>query len=413
MKPLLPQAPWVGVALALGCLLGARPGFGRFRSPGAPVPLDRLVQNVGRYVEQHPKDARGHYTLGRLQSFAFATGAEGVQVFDSDSSGKPNSLPEFPAYQSILVQPGQDLDNRRAAARQHLIASVKEYQQATQMAGNEALYWMGLGWMLEQGSRFASEVEAPFLKPPAKAAPDAWRAQALAAYRRAFDLSVQRDLAKEHLGPSADPAISLEAGEGILRLEQAGAGGVDRNERTRIRSAIDTLRNKPRAITPIIFPLEGSISYQALTSGARRVRFDLAGAGRVQWWPWVNPHAGILVWDPERSGKILSGRQLFGSATWSMIWRDGYEPLAALDDNGDGWLSGRELSGLRVWRDQNGDARSQPREVSDLSRLGISGIAVHATGRTEGVLCNERGIRRRGGTYLPTYDWITFPVSRR
>jgi len=39
-----------------------------------------------------------------------------------------------------------------------------------------------------------------------------------------------------------------------------------------------------------------------------------------------------------------------------MFWRDGFEPLAALDDNRDGKLTGSEIWGIGVWRDANATA---------------------------------------------------------
>ena len=93
-----------------------------------------------------------------------------------------------------------------------------------------------------------------------------------------------------------------------------------------------------------------------------------------------------------------------------MFWRDGYEPLAALDDDRDGWLRGRELEGLAAWRDRNGNAISERGEVASLAECGIAAVAVHAAGRAAGVPWNPRGMERRDGAFLPTYDWT--PTSR-
>jgi hypothetical protein len=131
----------------------------------------------------------------------------------------------------------------------------------------------------------------------------------------------------------------------------------------------------------------------------------------------VNADAGFLVWDPENRQHIASCRQLFGSVTWWMFWRDGYQALAALDDDGNGWLEGKELQGIAIWRDTNGNGICDPGEVISLRDAGIVRIAVRATGRTSsgnsggpsGTLFNPLGIQLRDGTSLPTYDWT--PVS--
>jgi hypothetical protein len=63
---------------------------------------------------------------------------------------------------------------------------------------------------------------------------------------------------------------------------------------------------------------------------------------------------------------IESGRQLFGSVTWWMFWRDGYQAPAALDDDGNGWLEGNELAGIAIWRDLNGNGVCDPSEIISL-----------------------------------------------
>jgi hypothetical protein len=37
----------------------------KFAMPGE-VPVERLIKNVGAYVKEHPKEAQGYYTLGRV-----------------------------------------------------------------------------------------------------------------------------------------------------------------------------------------------------------------------------------------------------------------------------------------------------------------------------------------------------------
>jgi hypothetical protein len=106
------------------------------------------------------------------------------------------------------------------------------------------------------------------------------------------------------------------------------------------------------------------------------VKFDLDGTGRPQTYPWLRPDAAFLVWDPQHTGRITSGRQLFGNVTWWMFWNDGYQAMAALDDNHDGWLTGCELAGLALWFDVNQNGVSDPGEVIPIDKTDIEGIAV-------------------------------------
>jgi hypothetical protein len=400
------------VPLILGGLALTQPCAAHFANVGERVPLDRLLRNVERYVQGHPNDAKGHYTMGRLHSLGFCQRATQAFVILIDrETERPLPLPRFPYDASVLEPLTATPNPSDLATRRHLLASVKSYRHATELSPGTSLYWLGLGWMLEQGAPLASAVDAPFLAKPGKAPLRQWQDQALEAYRRAYTLDRSADLKQVILAPSADASIALEAGEGILRiLEARGPTVAEKDEALEVAATIKSLQNKPRVVTPIVFPLDGAASLTDLLDPSRSVSFDLAGDGRAERWPWVGPNAGFLVWDPEGSGRIVSGRQLFGSATWSMFWHDGYEPLAALDDDGNGWLSGPELTGLAVWRDGNGNGVSERGEVRPLTGYGVVEVSVRATGLYDGVPCNLQGMRRADGTLVPTFDWM--PVAQ-
>jgi hypothetical protein len=85
--------------------------------------------------------------------------------------------------------------------------------------------------------------------------------------------------------------------------------------------------------------------------------------------------------------------------------------LAALDDDGNGVLEGTELAGIRAWFDSNSDATSSSGEVRDLAELGIVGIQVRPTGLDGPHPTCESGLLLRGGTTLPTWDWMARHVA--
>ena len=62
-----------------------------------------------------------------------------------------------------------------------------------------------------------------------------------------------------------------------------------------------------------------------------------------------------------------------------MFFENGYQALAALDDDGDGYLTGKELEGLAVWRDKNGNGICDAGEVVPVGQLGIVGIGVEGS----------------------------------
>src|SRR5207248_328517 len=145
----------------------------------------------------------------------------------------------------------------------------------------------------------------------------------------------------------------------------------EKQELSDIRSAIAKLQSKPRTVTPIIFSLTHSGELEMLLAAGSCARFDLSGDGVARWWPWVKPDTGLLVWDQTNRGRVQSGIQLFGSSTWWIAWQNGYQPLALLDDNHDGWLAGTELRGLAVWCDRNGNGGADKGEVQPVRTLGI------------------------------------------
>ncbi|HTQ86475.1 MAG TPA: hypothetical protein VMI93_09705 [Candidatus Solibacter sp.] len=416
-----PRARKVAMLLTGCALLAALPRAARAEwaiRTSEPVPVRRLVKNIQSYIDVHPNDAQGYYVLGRVHSRAFAEGTETLTTYQprgtfSAGENPSASLPEVSGpEQSIEEQRRKGIAAPDSEAIVHLTESIRNYRRAVQLGPREALYFLGLGWMLEQGIRYAEQVEAPFTDKPARVAQTEWRKQALVAYRRAYALRIDADMKKEYFGPGADTDISREAGEGILRLlDVARATPEEMAEIALVSVAVKKMTAKGTAITPIIFPLPGPAPLDALLASQSHVAFDLAGDGRPVEWPWVNADAAFLVWDPGNQKRIVSGRQLFGNATWWMFWRDGYQALAALDDDGNGWLEGSELAGIAVWRDLNGNGICDPGEVISLREAGIARIAVKAAGSEGETQFNLQGIQFEDGTYVPTYDWTPHSLA--
>jgi hypothetical protein len=140
-----------------------------------------------------------------------------------------------------------------------------------------------------------------------------------------------------------------------------------------------------------------------------RVGFNLAGDGVEREWPWVRPGVSFLAWDPKGTGKITSGQQLFGNATFWMFFRDGYEALASLDDDRDGWLKGKELKGVVVWTDLDGDGDSDGGEVIAVEKVGVTAVRTSADASEGRTPLASNGIVFKDGRSVPTYDWT--PVS--
>ncbi|MHC5038598.1 MAG: hypothetical protein ACYTHM_14900 [Planctomycetota bacterium] len=440
-----------------------------WRDCTVPVPLDRLLANLTAYIKENPKDAGGYYVLGRVHSMAFAFQQKTYRLNPARKTAEGKTgVPGFPPWSTILVKRKGKAWKFTPEVKAHLLNAIQNYRKSTALAPKKALTFLGLGWVLEQAISLSTHLDPlPEEKKSVEDIPDEarsriqaaigqlgaeayeerekasrqiegeialalpillkarehedveirarihglikfyWEEKALAAYRKAFSLALTPDLKLEYLGKGENSAVSLEAGESILRLLR----GRPKTEATeaetaKVKEAVEKLRAKPRIMTPIIFPLDETTELEDLLALDRRVRFDLDGDGEPSLWPWVRPETAILVWDPLETGRIRSGLQLFGSATWWMFWENGYQALASLDDDRDGRLTGGELRGIRVWRDRNGNGVSDPGEVTSPESVGVEAIGTKGTRNANGVLENPRGIRLKCGRWVPTFDWL-------
>lgn len=384
---------------------------------GESVPVDRLIRNVETQLKRTPNDAEVVYTLGRLHSLAFAQGNTEVYVnLPTGNPGDTRKVLSFGAYSPVRVKPDDTLQTRKVQALSHLKTSLRLYQKAIALKPKEALYLFSYGWMLEQGVPFASEVNVPFRAKPAKATKSAWREESLKMYRRAFGASQAKDLKRQHILQGADTIVSLEAGQAILDAYKSRTlSKAEKAEKLRIEDHVKKINVIPQAVTPLIFPLNGQQTLAELTRNTVPVRFNLSAEAKPRLWNWVTPNTGILVWNPKQTGAITSGKQLFGSVTWWIFWKNGYEPLAALDDNHDGYLSGKELAGIGIWQDKNGNGRSDSGEVISLRKRGVVRVSVRPIGLQEGVLWHPQGIELQDGSTRPLYDWTptSLPESNR
>jgi hypothetical protein len=77
------------------------------------------------------------------------------------------------------------------------------------------------------------------------------------------------------------------------------------------------------------------------------------------------------------SGPAGSARNHFrapviGKLQLQGIWRNGFDALRALDDDGDGQIADAELKGLALWFDRDRDGRSLPARSRPVEQLGLS-----------------------------------------
>lgn len=442
---------------ALAGLIGSTQCCGLFMEP-EDVPVERVLATAEAALAKNPKSAQAHYTVARIRYLAFSRGMKTVPAYLPEGAGEELTIPgeyltwgwvesrrwekarelseaevggkwdrwsnltnekqtalqtaterHFKRHQNENWRPTVELDSSQRAS--HAVASLAAFHAAIQLKPKEAFFRLGLASLIEQivDWRFR---EKPKGLPEPLVALD--YAQARKTFLQAFRTSVAKDASVASLGPTGlTELVSFEAGGGYLRLSDRALLTTKLDDdalRAEIQAHRSKLEKIPQgAVTPIIFATTQVFEMSALLDGKRIVDFDLRGYGPRESWSWVKPTTGLLVWDPSRSGHIVSGRQLFGGYTFQIFRKDGYDALAALDDDCDGALRGTELTGIRVWFDRNSDGISAAEEVVDLESLGIVAISVRTT-HVDGIHpTNPRGLTLADGRVLPTWDWMVEP----
>ena len=137
-------------------------------------------------------------------------------------------------------------------------------------------------------------------------------------------------------------------------------------------------------------------------------QIDMDGTG-VKSWEWVGPSSGILLYGDTKPEQA-DGKNLFGTATFGKQWNNGYEPLATLDENRDGNLTGAELDKVWVWVDGNSDAKVEAKEVLP-ARSYLLSLAVRPTLDSQGDASLLDGGTLRNGKACKTWDWWSKPAN--
>lgn len=433
-------------------------------APPQDVPVDRIVKNAEAYVAEHPDDASGYYVLGRAHYLAWTLKSQTIPVYRGvDKEGKPRVaddhaldmyrsmaaaqeaqrqvLEEMKVQSVAEVKPAERrafyrrVNERRKQLEEngwspqappieqldeHAKAALVNFRKASHIGGDQTLYWLATGSLLEQYADRAAETGLStdgqtITDDRGEKVKTMWLRAAAGRYRCAYQGSQAKDTALKHRPIAGiQYLVSFEAVEGYRRVIDRLGGPDDKQKK--VLADMDAHMKKLQAlpmgaITPIVFSFHTHNGLRDLIDEHAAVPFDLDGMGRGTKWSWIKPGTALLVWDPRRTGRITSGRQLFGSVTWWLMPGDGYRALDLLDDNRDGQLAGAELVGLSAWFDTNADAVSDPGEVVPLDELPITALSTRATSREPLGLSNHAGMKLPDGTTAPTYDWFAQPTN--
>lgn len=357
------------------------------------VPIDRLVQNLEAQIRERPDRMAPRLNLARVHAMAYASKSDTAKVATGRRGGAAGE-PWFgfdPNDFRLPIEPAAD-PKKQDEASAHLKAAIAGYEEVLRRQPDHLIAKVGRAWCLDQsGSKIA----------------------AIAAYRDALSAA----WTKEGPGGGGLPAlqnympVTVEVAAylaGLLDPIKDAAEIADLRAKTaRIQ---DAMRMRP--ITPIVVPLRRGADLAALVDLSAAVTFDADGTRVPKRWTWITPNAGWLVFDRLHRCQVASALQWFGPMTFGLFWENGYAALRALDDDGDGEVSGSELDGLAIWRDVNRNGISEGAEVQPAGRWGIVRLSWRSDWVDDGtaIAIAPAGVTFRDGTTRPTYDVL---LSRR
>jgi hypothetical protein len=349
------------------------------------VPVERIVKNLEELAAKEAKDARIRYNLARVHGMAYALKTDSADVW----KGREKNGAWFgftPAH--VPYKPVETKDEAKLkAAKEHLARSIAAYEEAIKLDGDFLPARLGLAWSIDQkGDREA----------------------AIKAYREVIDTgwAKEKDATRGSLGGHF---ITIEAGGYLIALLDKDK---DKDEIATLKERSAKLAKLPRPVTPIAVPLRDGLTARDLEDRNAAVTFDADGTGLRRRWTWVTRDAGWLVYDPKGTGEVTSALQMFGGVSFWTFWDNGYQALRLLDDDGDGMLTGKELAGLAIWHDANGDGVCDPGEVKPLSAYGIVAVSIRCQrdeSHPDRIFWSPRGVVFRDGSTRPTFDLVLKP----
>ncbi len=359
----------------------------------ARVPIARLVANLERMAgnaSSGQQKAHCEFLIGRLHSMAYAERTETAYVRADEAPLPRNRMPsinqdEMPFFGYSAAHTQFYVDRRKpatTAAREHLKEAIRHYRRSLELDNSSLPAVLGLAWCLEQwGDRNA----------------------AIPLYRRVIREGWQAEKGKEK-GMRGE-SVTAEAGKYLVLL-------LDRREDlSEIKDIAAKLKHIGRIytwVTPIAVPLSASV-LRANVMEERSVSFRLADEPSLKYHPWISAESGWLVFMHQKKDNINCASDLIGKFAFRLMWRDGYEVLQALDDNGDGILKGNELSNLFLWCDKNKNGRSDRDEIKPVSSFGITALSCGPAHESDGTLVCPGGVVFSNGQKNATYDWYLKP----
>ena len=176
-------------------------------------------------------------------------------------------------------------------------------------------------------------------------------------------------------GAIGDYALVTRAG-GVFVVGMNGLGEADGTDALYSVEKLSFTDGSIGLAAPIVLDLnDNGVKLKKLSSSF--AHFDMNGDGSAERTAWISRGDGFLVLDRNKNGAVDDGSEIsfVGDKPGAKSDLDG---LSAFDTNGDQTFSkdDQRFADFQIWRDRNGNGRSDEGELKSLSALGIASIAL-------------------------------------
>ena len=390
-----------------------------YKSELTEMPVQRIINNLKKIIASKNDDSYSNkIALARAYAIAYAVGADGsatvkneynnyYSAFETHSQEKP--VGGKIRYNSVSeITPEIQKYANKNTRTNYLQSAIKSYEQAFKIdTESDFVSKLGYSWCLLQANRKKDAKKLLISMFDKVQGNHKW---GVISRLNTYNDDKNKDLYKWEYD------VQLEALNYLMPLlnvkSEKDKISVYTKKMEDVKTIIANISNgsahPPRIITPLIFSFSNnSGDINQLISLSSSVKFNL-DVSYPKKWGWPNKDTGILVYDKNKSKKLLSGIDLFGNFSFFIFWANGFQALASLDDDGNGIIDGAELSGIYVWFDENQDGLVDDTERKSLVDLGIVGLKTNYTQhpQSKNQLLNPEGVLLSNGQVIPLHDWF-------